>query len=106
MKTGGSFGPNIQGDDSWIGRSACAGRDPEMFDLLAEGSSRGALTTDNRFAQLICVHCPVLGACHADAERRGDWGVIRAGIPRRSHTVSYAGEYRAFQRYARWVCAA
>lgn len=55
----------------WWSQAACQGYDPEWW----------ADDTDHRpEAVAICIRCPVRQACLADAERRGDVGVVRGGV--------------------------
>lgn len=68
--------------DDWYDRAACAGRDPEYWDLPKCALQ---LTPANERALKICQTCPVISPCLDRARRTRPRGVIQGGLVWRGH---------------------
>ena len=70
-----TYGLDVAADEDWRWRAACAGEDPDMWQL-SSSRGRGGLTAANRKAKAICDTCPVARRCYVFALDTASIGIF------------------------------
>lgn len=88
-------------DTHWLGDAQCAGMDTDEFEYPEH--IRGLTTTEMKSrrwhrAANLCLGCPVIRECAADALDQHDASIIRAGVP-----IPERGSTPYYRRARTWL---